>query len=231
MNIFIIAVIIGVCSATMVQPRQETVDEECRSCATISDLKNELAQLRLMITQIDNTCKTQVKTCSTRPCLNGGTCTHFSSSYQCKCLNGFSGKDCQVCAISANDWTLYDGKYYMFVKNAINWMDAQNDCLSRGGRLAEVNSQNVGAWLKRQASQRGGGWWLGATDLVQEGTWKWTSGNQIGYSDWAYGEPNNTGQDQDCLQLWDKESYLWDDLWCTSERNYICQRKTCNSDE
>ncbi|XP_076112739.1 perlucin-like protein [Mytilus galloprovincialis] len=136
-----------------------------------------------------------------------------------------------VCSISA-DWTLYDGKYYMFVKNATNWNTAQQDCLSRGGRLAEVNCENVGAWLKRQARQRGGGWWLGATDLGQEGTWTWTLGNQIGYSDWAYGQPDNgNGSSQDCLQLWDDKSYRWDDLWCTYQRNYICQRKPCNSDE
>ncbi|XP_052061897.1 protein crumbs homolog 1-like [Mytilus californianus] len=176
----------------------------------------------------------QVETCSTNPCLNGGTCTDSSSGYQCKCLNGFSGKDCQVCAISANDWTLYDGKYYMFVENAINWNNAQQDCLSRGGRLAEVYSQNVGAWLRRQASRRGGsGWWVGASDLAQEGVWTWTSGNQVEYTDWAYREPNNGGwkTNQDCLQLWKEKSYRWDDLRCSDFRNYICQRKTCNSDD
>ncbi|CAC5393171.1 VCAN [Mytilus coruscus] len=254
MNIYILVVIIGVCSATIVQHsqrQQELVDEECSSCATVPDLKKELEKLRLMITQVDKLCKTQVnpcsknpclnggkctvssssyqckclngysgkdcqvETCSTNPCLNSGTCTDSSSGYQCICLNGFSGKDCQVCAISANDWTLYDGNYYMFVENAINWN----------------NAQNVGAWLRSQASHRGGGWWLGASDLAQEGAWRWTSGNQVGYSEWASNQPDNASSDQNCLQLWDEKSYRWDDLWCSYDRYYICQRKTCNSDD
>ena len=33
--------------------------------------------------------------------------------------------------------------------------------------------------------------WLGATDVVQEGVWRWITGEAWTYSNWLPGEPNN----------------------------------------
>ena len=35
-------------------------------------------------------------TCRPDLCINGGTCVQLASSYQCLCLNGFTGLDCNI---------------------------------------------------------------------------------------------------------------------------------------
>lgn len=36
-----------------------------------------------------------VTPCTGDPCLNAGTCTISGSNYQCACVNGFSGTNCE----------------------------------------------------------------------------------------------------------------------------------------
>ena len=33
--------------------------------------------------------------CSSNPCQNSGTCVDTIADYQCTCLNGFTGKNCE----------------------------------------------------------------------------------------------------------------------------------------
>ena len=33
--------------------------------------------------------------CANSPCLNGGTCTDGVNSYQCTCIAGFNGANCE----------------------------------------------------------------------------------------------------------------------------------------
>ena len=47
------------------------------------------------------------------------------------------------------------------------------------------------------------GIWLGATDLTTEGTFIWeSSGNLLTYKNWAVGQPNDSGQNEDCIHMW-----------------------------
>ena len=34
--------------------------------------------------------------CSSNPCQNSGTCVDEFASYKCSCLNGYTGKNCEV---------------------------------------------------------------------------------------------------------------------------------------
>ena len=41
-------------------------------------------------------CSLDINECSSSPCLNGGTCTDGVNSYSCKCVAGYTGKDCET---------------------------------------------------------------------------------------------------------------------------------------
>jgi len=70
------------------------------------------------------------------------------------------------------------------------------------------------------------GFWLGATDRQNEGTWVWDkTETKVTYTDWQTGEPNNYGGDQNCLLIKRGYKYKWDDSECDSRLGYICQLK------
>lgn len=71
-------------------------------------------------------------------------------------------------------------------------------------------------------------WWLGGSDTVTEGTWLDLDGNPLTYLPWASGEPNNSGGDENCLDLLVLTSEgaarnrFFDDRTCTAAYPYIC---------
>ena len=39
---------------------------------------------------------TEVDTCVSSPCRNGGTCVNTKESYRCNCKRGFQGQNCEI---------------------------------------------------------------------------------------------------------------------------------------
>lgn len=70
-------------------------------------------------------------------------------------------------------------------------------------------------------------YWLAGTDLFNEKKWMWwPTRNSITkeHSDWSPGQPDNWGNKQDCLALWHKQNYAWDDQRCSGSWNgYVCE--------
>ena len=76
-------------------------------------------------------------------------------------------------------------------------------------------------------SERTNEWtFLGATDAIEEESWKWADGSAFGFTRWAGGEPNG-GTDENCLEM---DSYVgdggWNDTPCGFEnailKGYVC---------
>jgi hypothetical protein len=113
-----------------------------------------------------------------------------------------------------------NGHTYELVTSARTWADAQAFAVSQGAHLATIGSSEENAAIFNNAVQAGllatapwapdGGdaiyLWLGATDAVVEGTWKWVDGATVtGYTNWGSGvygtEPDNYLGDQDALAI------------------------------
>ncbi len=54
--------------------------------------------------------------------------------------------------------------------------------------------------------------WIGFSDALLEGSFVWYDGAPITYSNWAPGEPNNAGGNENCTQIYPNGS--WNDLNC-----------------
>src|SRR5690606_9970373 len=56
--------------------------------------------------------------------------------------------------------------------------------------------------------------WSGFNDEAQEGNFVWYDQSPITYTNWNAGEPNDSGGNEDCTQIF--PNGLWNDLPCTS---------------
>lgn len=81
------------------------------------------------------------------------------------------------------------------------------------GNLPDILSQDENTFINRTIQT--GDSWIGLTDReglapgASEGSFRWTSGQPVGYTNWGIGEPNNAGAGEDAGQL--SSSGSWND--------------------
>jgi Ca2+-binding RTX toxin-like protein len=87
----------------------------------------------------------------------------------------------------------YNNKFYT-LSNAGSWTQAQAQAVSLGGNLVAVNDAAENQFL---VNTFGGAesLWIGLTDAVTEGAFKWANGEALTYTNWYPGEPNNAGNE------------------------------------
>jgi len=90
----------------------------------------------------------------------------------------------------------YNGhSYYRSTGNAF-WTDARTACSNMGGYLVTVTSAAENNFIFSLWPSG----WIGLTDEVNEGVWRWVTGEPYSYSSWNPGEPNNAGN-EDYIQF------------------------------
>ncbi len=120
-----------------------------------------------------------------------------------------------------------DGQCYALVQNKVTWQGARDACVALGSALARIDSAAEQAFVDPLIGQGANGGsdeiWMGANDLVTEGTFLWVDGAALTYTDWRAGQPSG-GATEDCV-VWDlDDSNRWDDRPCGSPTGYICER-------
>jgi hypothetical protein len=76
------------------------------------------------------------------------------------------------------------------------WQQCDTKARSLNARLVSVNNADENKWVADTflASSNKGAW-IGLSDIDQEGTYKWVSGEAFSYNNWNSGEPNNAGNE------------------------------------
>jgi hypothetical protein len=134
---------------------------------------------------------------------------------------------------------------YYIIDGNFTWEEAKADADLRGGRLAVIsNRDDYSAMVRRFGDVNANTFWLGATDGIVEGTWRWgdLSGTVLNSANWdnpgaldwagfyaqtvstvvpwATGRPNNAN-DADGLIL--RSDKLFEDRPVTERRGYIIE--------
>jgi hypothetical protein len=143
----------------------------------------------------------------------GGTEVCDSRDNDC---NGFVDNlpECSNCTL--------DGGYY-FCTDTTSWSAADLTCAGFANNLAVITDVNENSTLTTLANTHFGvdRYWIGLSDTVLEGTFAWTDGTPLGYTNWLAGEPNG-GAAGDCVNI-RAGTDTWADLTCTTSLDFVCE--------
>lgn len=105
------------------------------------------------------------------------------------------------------------------ISGAYTWSQAKTNAVARGGRLAVLDSSQKAALI----TSLGFTGWIGLTDEVSEGNWKWIDGTSLAYANWSAGEPSNFGgtPGEDYAQVY--AGGRWNDNVAGFTDNYIIE--------
>lgn len=118
-------------------------------------------------------------------------------------------------------WKIEDGgndHYYVVNTSNSSWMDHEYVANQAGGNLASITSANEQAFVHSILQPYNRNFAIGFSDLDDEGTWTWTTGETSAYTNWSVGQPNDaatwnpTGEDFGQIQ----NNGTWNDLSANS---------------
>lgn len=116
-------------------------------------------------------------------------------------------------SLSAAIYNPATGHYYELVSGVGDWSQAENSAIALGGHLVTINNQAEQDWLMSNFGEAR--YWIGFTDMQIEGTWVWTSGEPITYTNWEPGEPNDywqPGGEDYAAMNWATDTGSWNDF-------------------
>jgi hypothetical protein len=120
----------------------------------------------------------------------------------------------------------YSNHTYAITTSAMNHADATAAAASAGGYLVTITTKAENDWLTATFETIYGDIWIGAKDVISEGTWVWDNGTGENFSSssvwpsdnttrkFCSSEPNDSG---DCAQIY-QASGCWDDTACISTK-------------
>ncbi|XP_029465327.1 mannose-binding protein-like [Rhinatrema bivittatum] len=102
-----------------------------------------------------------------------------------------------------------------------NFETAKEKCEQAGGLLAapknEAENTAIQEILQKDINQA----FLGISDQHVEGMFKYVTGEKLAFSNWNLGEPNNSKDGEDCVEILNNGK--WNDIPCSLTRLIICQ--------
>ena len=113
--------------------------------------------------------------------------------------------------ISPNYTSTFEGKEYELYNLSLPWAEAYKFCEQKGGHLVTITSSDEQKFVTDNLLSKASKAyiWIGATDSLYEGNWKWITGETMSYTCWDSGEPNNYN-DEDYLLIY-KSTKKWND--------------------
>ena len=117
-----------------------------------------------------------------------------------------------------------------------DWENVKHNCQNLGGILAKIESADESQFLKTHIlADAFDLFWIGLSDSLNEGEWKWTDGTELtGYTNWEGDQPNDYNN-QDCGAIlegwrlrWYYGWYYYDATWfddtCSEAKGFICEK-------
>lgn len=151
----------------------------------------------------------------------------------CACQARLSGGAPDARPCTGGDGHATDGtSCFVFFLAPKIWVDARTACEALPGHLAIV--KNAADNMLVAGLAHGHATFIGATDMVTEGTFLWVDGTPLGYQHFRTGVPDNGGgtYEEDCLVIEGNKTPddTWDDRPCDPSQvatsgnfPYVCE--------
>ncbi|EMP28762.1 Pulmonary surfactant-associated protein D [Chelonia mydas] len=102
-----------------------------------------------------------------------------------------------------------------------NFDNLKQRCSQAGGQLASPQNAAENAAIQQIVVLYNKLVFLGINDIQTEGRFKYLNGENIVYSNWQTGEPNNDKGIEDCVEVY--SSGKWNDKPCGEKRLIVCE--------
>ncbi|XP_057620670.1 CD209 antigen-like protein E [Chionomys nivalis] len=127
-----------------------------------------------------------------------------------------------LCRPCSWDWMFFNGNCYFFSITKRNWSDSLRACQEVGAQLVIIESYEEQDFLQKMFKIRGN-FWIGLSDMKQEGSWQWVDDSLLSPSFKKYWTlwKSEDHSETDCAELTD---YGWNEDNCKNEKLWICEK-------
>lgn len=105
--------------------------------------------------------------------------------------------------------SIYNGRTY-YLLDGKPWLNQEAEAVTLGGHLVTINDAAENTWVWDTFGVTGTGLFIGFNDAASEGTYGWSSGEAVSFTNWRAGEPNNCCGGEDFGEL--ASDYMWNDV-------------------
>ncbi|XP_077985569.1 putative carboxypeptidase X1 [Glandiceps talaboti] len=124
-------------------------------------------------------------------------------------------------------WTSFgDSCYYVSQSQLYSYTDAKALCELTGASLVTIDDAKENMFIKEFIC--GNYLWIGLTDIGHEGHFEWDSEVETTHRNWNSGQPDNYGQSEHCVHLLSDPVGKWNDIKCSTQMGFICEKKEEN---
>ncbi len=113
----------------------------------------------------------------------------------------------------------YNGHQYYCSTSPASWPTAQSVCEANGGHLACIGSEGENAFLANILTIQSA--YIGLHDSNVEGQFEWVCNEDLGYTNWYPGQPNNYNGAQDYVEM--LSDGTWNDQYTSTILEYIME--------
>ncbi len=166
-----------------------------------------------------------------------------TEGYATSCKHNFVALDTPAEQQIPEDAVYFNGSYYKLYTapsglgglangiagGATAWAEVKAACESLGGHLAVISSEEENDFLFDYAAvNTSSGYdstYFGYSDTETEGVWKWVTDEEVTYTNWSDGEPNNSNGNEDFACFWTNlPNGTWNDgHMIIGTFNYLCE--------
>ncbi|XP_053775451.1 C-type lectin domain family 6 member A [Desmodus rotundus] len=123
-------------------------------------------------------------------------------------------------------WKSFDSSCYFIPSEQNFWTKSEQNCVKMGAHLVVINTIAEQNFIVQQLN-KSLSYFLGLSDPQGNGNWQWI--DQTPYTEsvrlWHQDEPNFSAEECASLVFWNHRGWGWNDVFCDSKRNSICEMK------